>query len=82
MVRVDVPVKVAALMKELNASQNMLQNLEGRGLHLLNREFIHLEGHDVCGKGFIQVVYLVDAYLFGLDDILPQLLVQGDGSIH
>jgi hypothetical protein len=80
--RMHVPIEIPTLMEELNPSKYLLDDSEWLLFDLVNRQFVHLQGQDVGGHGFIEVIDLIDADFLCLYYVLPQLFVEVKQGIH
>ena len=78
----QVPEEKTTLMHELNTPEKILENLFRRKGYLWKGMFVHFKGHDVVSHRFVDIVYLVDTDLFGLDDIFPQSFVECYLTFH
>lgn len=82
MVRVDVPVEVAAVMEKLKGLDELLRYFECVHLYALESTLVLLYHEDVAGQGLVEVVDLVYADASGLDYILPESFVHPTHEVH
>lgn len=82
MSRVEVPVEIAAVVDELNGPEDIFENLVWRLWDVVERVLVHLEGHDIVGHGFVDVIELIDADLLSFDDVLPEFFIESDEALH
>ena len=78
----QVPEEKTTLMHELNTSEKVFENLFRRKGYLCKGMFVHFKGHNVVSHRLVDIVYLIDADLFGLDDIFPQSFVECYLTFH